>query len=458
MAGAALLPALAGVFAMAGTRHVLIWLRNAAARENLWFGIASVLAAADVAINFWWSSASGLHMPELRILLAGGWLVAVTWFVVSYSAGGPDQRRYALLATLLFAGVCGGELFSASMASKSYVRVFATMPVAILLWLIADGALRMWDSARRVRTVSLVALGVALVFLALQGAFADGTPMQLSEPGIYAFLLIILVLSYETAGTIANSDAASERQQQELAHASRLAVVGQLTASIAHEINQPLGAILSNTDAGEILLEGSQPPLQEIRKILGDIRRDGLRARDVIRQVRTLVRKAPEMQPKRLDANFVVVDVLTLLEREASRRRIFFATRLSPRPLHVHADRGLLQQVLLNLILNAMDALEAAAADGNTYSVHPPIIVGVSSTPHGEVEFQITDAGTGIPVQQLNHLFDSFYTSKPHGMGLGLSIARSIVEAHGGRIRAENNRRGGATFRVTLPPHEEPTS
>jgi signal transduction histidine kinase len=278
--------------------------------------------------------------------------------------------------------------------------------------------------------------------------------MRLSEPAIYAFLPVILIMAYETAGALARSEAVSERQQQELAHASRLSVVGQLTASIAHEINQPLGAILSNADAGEILLDRPEPPLDEIRKILSDIRRDGLRARDVLRQVRTLVRKAPELRLERLDANFAIVDVINLLEPEATRRRIFFATQLSPQPLYVEADRALLQQVLINLILNAMDAVEAAAS-GDAVPVHSPIIVGVSATPHGEVQFRIADAGKGIPAEQLAHLFDSFYTSKPHGMGLGLSIVRSIVETHGGRVQAENNKDGGATFRVTLPPHAQ---
>ena len=132
-----------------------IWLRNPAARENFWFGIAALLAAADVSISFLpWSSSSTttLHMPEMRILLAGGWFVAITWFGVEYSASGQDHRRYALLATVLIAGACSAELFSAGVAARSYVRVLAALPVAILFWLVADGALRMWDSARRVRT------------------------------------------------------------------------------------------------------------------------------------------------------------------------------------------------------------------------------------------------------------------------------------------------------------------
>jgi signal transduction histidine kinase len=196
--------------------------------------------------------------------------------------------------------------------------------------------------------------------------------------------------------------------------------------------------------------------LDEIRKILSDIRRDGLRARDVIRHVRTLVQKrGRELELERLDANFLIADVIALLEPEASRRRFLFAPELSPQPLHIYADRALLEQVHINLILNAMDAVEAVDAGEGALAVRPPIVVGVEATRHGEIEFRISDAGKGIPAELLGHLFSSFYTTKPHGMGLGLSIARSIVEAHGGRIQAENNRGRGATFRVTLPPCDE---
>ena len=125
---------------------------------------------------------------------------------------------------------------------------------------------------------------------------------------------------------------------------------------------------------------------------------------------------------------------------------------LWPQPAYLRGDRALIEQVLINLVMNAMDAVEAKGAADDAPSARPPIALAVSITGDGEIEFQITDAGIGIPVERLSHLFDSFYTSKAHGMGLGLSISRSIIEAHGGRIHAENNLGAGASFRVTLPP------
>ena len=124
----------------------------------------------------------------------------------------------------------------------------------------------------------------------------------------------------------------------------------------------------------------------------------------------------------------------------------------------MYGDRALIEQMLINLLTNAMDSIDSVMAERGTPSAAIPIVLGVSSTSHGEIEFEVADTGAGIPIERLEHLFDSFYTSKAHGMGLGLSIARSIVEAHGGRIRAENNRGGGATFRATFPPFEEAES
>jgi signal transduction histidine kinase len=170
--------------------------------------------------------------------------------------------------------------------------------------------------------------------------------------------------------------------------------------------------------------------------------------------VRKLVSKR-EIEFERLDANTVVTDVVALLESQARVRRIFVARTLWPQPAYVRGDRALIEQVLINLVMNAMDAVEAVGAADELPSARAPVALTVSTTSHGEIEFKIVDAGTGIPADRLDRLFDSFYTSKAHGMGLGLSIARSIVESHGGRIHAANNRAAGATFRVTLPPFDD---
>jgi PAS domain S-box-containing protein len=239
----------------------------------------------------------------------------------------------------------------------------------------------------------------------------------------------------------------TEEARQELAHASRLALVGELTASIAHEINQPLGAILSNADAAEMLLEASPVALDEVRQILDDIRRDDLRASEVIHRLRVLLRKREvELQP--LDLNDLVQEVLSLVRTESRRRGVTIETRLADGLPLVRGDKVHLQQVLINLVLNGMEAMASVSGERK-------LTVQTSPGEAGCVEVAVSDVGTGIPPERLPRLFDPFFSTKDEGMGLGLSIARSLVQAHGGRIRAENSRGAGATFRFELPASEE---
>jgi PAS domain S-box-containing protein len=236
----------------------------------------------------------------------------------------------------------------------------------------------------------------------------------------------------------------AEKANRDLAHASRVASLGELTASIAHEINQPLGAILSNADAAELLLESESPPLDEVRKILADIRNDDVRASEIIRRIRLLTRKRA-MQREGLEVNEVTTDVVRLMEAEALRRNVSLHTEFTAVPVMIFGDRVHLQQVLMNLILNGMEAMaDTPEADRHLF---------VRIAPNGErrVEISVTDSGRGIPTGKLPRLFDSFFSTKEDGMGMGLAIARSIIDAHRGRIAAENNSDGGATFRFDLP-------
>jgi signal transduction histidine kinase len=234
------------------------------------------------------------------------------------------------------------------------------------------------------------------------------------------------------------------RQRTDLAHAARLTMVGELTASIAHELGQPLGAILSNTETAEILLKSAQPHLEGLQEILADIRKDDLRASDVIRRMSGLLRKR-ELEFKPINLNKVTSDVLRLVDFEAHRRRVNIEKQFADALPFVRGDVIHLQQVLLNLILNGLEALSESSESNRRLTVR------TAYDGEGNVEVAVQNSGPGIRPDRQPRLFDSFFTTKTHGMGLGLSIVRSIVEVHGGQIRAENNPGGGACFRFTLP-------
>ncbi len=236
----------------------------------------------------------------------------------------------------------------------------------------------------------------------------------------------------------------AEEAMQNLIHAARLATIGELTASLAHEMNQPLGAILSNAEAAEILLESEDPPLDEIRQILADIRNDDLRACETMQRVRALSRKH-ESEKSTLDLNQVVSEVVPLVALDARRRRVSLKTNLASGLAPIRGNRIHLQQVLLNLVVNAFDAMDAVPE----HQRHLEIETALS--PVGEIEVSVTDHGPGISGSDLPRLCESFFTTKKNGLGLGLAIARTIIEAHHGRLSAENHAGGGARFRFTMP-------
>jgi signal transduction histidine kinase len=234
-----------------------------------------------------------------------------------------------------------------------------------------------------------------------------------------------------------------QRHRVELWHASRLATAGELMATIAHEVDQPLGAILVNVGAAEMLLKSGNAHVDEVLGILGDLRKDDLRASEVIQRLRALLAKH-EMERAPLDLNVVIVEVLRLLEAESRRRQVALVRDLDASLPKVLGDRVHLQQVMLNLVLNAMDAMADTPEHLRCVVVH-------ATRSADAVEVAVTDHGHGIAPERLPKLFESFFTTKEQGMGLGLSIARSIVEAHGGRIWATSDNGRGATFRFTLP-------
>jgi PAS domain S-box-containing protein len=234
----------------------------------------------------------------------------------------------------------------------------------------------------------------------------------------------------------------SEASNRRLEHAQRLAIMGELTAIIAHEVRQPISAILSNADAAAMLLRSENPPLHKLRDIIADIRNCDLRAEETITRIRGFMRnRETAMQP--LDLNAAVTEAVQLIRTDARRRRTDIRCELTPHLPLVTGDQTHLQHVLLNLLVNALDAMESTASARE--------IVVTTVLAQDAVRVTVKDRGCGIPTDRLPKLFDSFYTTRKEGMGLGLSIARSIVIAHNGRIWAENNSTGGASFYFTIP-------
>jgi PAS domain S-box-containing protein len=234
------------------------------------------------------------------------------------------------------------------------------------------------------------------------------------------------------------------RNRQELAHVARVSTMGELAASLAHELNQPLGAILANAEAAELFLQQNPPALGDLRAILADIRKDDERAGEVIRRMRALLRKH-ELERQPIEINSLVEDVLQLVSGDASLRGVSLSADLRSVLPQISGDRVHLQQVLLNLILNGMDAMAGEPRERRR------ITVRTRFGGEGVVELAVVDSGHGIEADKLPRLFEPFYTTKPHGMGMGLSIAHTIIAAHRGRIWAENNPSGGAVFHIALP-------
>ncbi len=239
--------------------------------------------------------------------------------------------------------------------------------------------------------------------------------------------------------------------RQEIAHAGRVSMMGQLASGLAHEINQPLASILRNAEAAELFLQHPSPDLDEIRAILSDIRSDDERAGHVIDRMRGLL-KRQALETGRLDVGALVGDVAALVRIDAATRQVKLDVDVPADLPHVRGDRVQIQQVLLNLILNGMDAVHGTGIEDRRVDVTARVDGARGAQ---LIEIAVGDAGHGIPADTLARIFDPFFTTKPNGMGIGLAVSRSIVEAHRGRLWAENRNGGGAAFRFTLPIAEE---
>jgi PAS domain S-box-containing protein len=272
---------------------------------------------------------------------------------------------------------------------------------------------------------------------------------QIKHVHVVAHLVKTASGSEELLGALMDVTQAKKAQEElqtaqaELAHASRVATLGEISASIAHEVNQPLAAIVANAQASLRFLNHESPDLNDVRGALEWIVKDGNRAAEVIQRVRTLVKKT-DTQKVGLDINDAINDVVALLQRELSAHRVWLKLELAADLPKVFADRVQLQQVTMNLIMNGAEAMQEIED-------RPRLLTIRSSLDDAQVAVAVKDCGIGLTAEDQNRLFNAFFSTKPGGLGIGLSICRSIIAAHGGRLWASANADHGATFQFVLP-------
>ena len=293
------------------------------------------------------------------------------------------------------------------------------------------------------RGVILVGVGcIALTLLSdllMAGAGA-------SEPGVINTVISVSAIAITTylALTIESEKVAAYEARSQLAHVVRVTMLGELTASIAHEVNQPLAAAVINGNACLRWLADQPPNLLEARQAVVRLIKDANRASEIIAQVRALTKSSPP-EKNWLGINEIILGTLMLTESELQQNRVSLQTHLSDGLPRVLGDRVQLQQVILNLTLNAIEAMHLIPEGSRE------LIISSSKNDLRAVLITVQDSGVGLAPENLDRLFDAFYTTKPDGMGMGLAISRSIVEAHGGRIWAVPNSPRGAVFQFNLP-------
>ena len=232
---------------------------------------------------------------------------------------------------------------------------------------------------------------------------------------------------------------------------TRITALGELTASIAHEVNQPLAAVIANAEACLRWLDRETPDLAAARRSAEWVISDGTRASEVVRRVRALANKS-DIEKVPLDLNTAVRDVIALVQREVSSQRVSLRTELEPALPRILGDRVQLQQVIINLVMNGIEAMQQVTDRPRE------MVIRSRQSEARQALVSVTDCGVGISAENANRLFNAFFTTKSSGLGMGLSICRSIVEAHGGRLSVSGNEGPGATFQFVLPLHEEDAS
>lgn len=461
---------------MAGA-HAALWLMDRRARANLAFGVVA-LAVAGISITelgmMHAASAAEygrwvrwFHLPNAaaviglvvfvqlqfgsgRLWLAGvvigmRTLVLALNFVLEPNV---TWSEISSLRTISFLGEPVSVIGAAVV--RQPIQWLGTLSSLLFIGYVADALAGAWRKGdREIRRKAVVMCGGILVFIVL--AIVESQlvvwkvlqmPIVVSPPFVILLAAIAYELSHATAASL-RVEREAARLRDELAHVARVKTVGQLSGALAHELKQPLTSILANAQTAQVLLKNGKLDLAELEAIVADICAADRQADAIIERARSFMKSsASELRATALDG--VVADVLALVQVDAVKLGVTLEHSLPPGMPQVRADRVQLSQVLLNLVRNAMDAVSAQRSSERRVRIEARLEAS-------QVEVAVIDSGTGIPEDLLPNLFDAFVTTKQAGLGIGLALSRSIVQAHGGHLRAQNNPGSGATFRFTLP-------
>ena len=358
-----------------------------------------------------------------------------------------NWREISSLRTIDF---LGAQVSVVGSAVVQPIQPLATLANLLFIAYVADAFLHALRTDQgELRRKALVVYGgiLAFVFIAtLESQLVVWGVLRMPVVIGPPFLILMVAITYQLSRDFVVSTRAAheaQRLRMDLAHVGRVNTVSQLSASLAHEINQPLTSILLNAQAAQKMLDAENLDLVEFRAILADIATDDRRAAAIIDRTRQLLRNE-RVEPDLVSLQTIAKEVSALVRTDAIERRISLETAVPDDMPPVRGDRVQLSQVLLNLVVNALEAVSATANRERRIRIS-------ARNGEGNIEVAVTDSGTGIPAPLLPRIFDAFVTTKPTGLGIGLSVAHDIVARHAGRLWAENNPEGGATFRFTLP-------
>jgi signal transduction histidine kinase len=408
-----------------------------------WTHLPLTVAAVAIVGFIWYYFGTGRRWLAISALALRAAVTVVNFLL-------PHGINYERFDALLRIRLLGDTASVATGVASPWTQlgVFAWF---VLLIFVADAAWALWHGGKQEQRWRAVWVGGSILLLLVLGvslsALKHAGLVQLPYMIMPMFLVVLATMGYALTLDVVRAtrlERLAAQHRLELAHLSRLGMLGELSGSIAHELNQPLMSILGNAQAAQLLLARGRLDEDQLRAILDDIVDDDRRAGEVIRRLRAMLRK--ESLPfDPLDVGELIGDVMRIMNSDLLNRGVVARTALAGKLPAISGDRVQLQQVLMNMLINACEAMSESAAPRE-------VEVRATQGTQGEVDVEVRDRGPGIAADQLTLVFDAFFTTKADGTGLGLAVCRTIIDAHGGRVFVRNNPDGGATVGFSLPP------